>query len=122
MGNKNSVRINKPVNVRNEHTTLWNGNRITVKRLLAVEEFSEAVFAIVSKCIDDDRRRVYVEMFNIAFMSTVITSYTNVELPTDINDINYLLYETNLYDVVEGLANKKQIADIMNCARVLIGV
>lgn len=121
MENKASVQIIKPANVRNEHVTVWNGNRIIVKNLLSVEEFSDAIFSIVSKCIDDDSKKVFVEMFDIAFMATVITSYTNIKLPSDINDINYILYETNLYEVIEGLANKRQIESIMKCAKVLIG-
>lgn len=88
----------------------WRGLDVIVKKLLSPPELLSFYKDVLDLCSVGDDGSIVEPMLDLSFRIGVIKSYTNIELPKDINEINYILYETDLFDVVVSQINQSQIS------------
>ena len=91
----------------------WHTSELVVKSFLTMKEYFDTVHSILDDCTDKDGAVVY-EMVDFATKLNVIISYALIELPDDIDELYYIVYETDLYKTVYSFANKDQIDAIVS--------
>ena len=92
---------------------VWHTAELYIKTFLSLEEYNELTDSIVQYCYVDADCPAY-EMVDFALRLNTIAFYAIIELPTDIDELYYIAYESDLYDVVCANANKAQISSIIS--------
>lgn len=91
----------------------WHGVIIHIKYLLSRDDEYRLVRTIVNCCTTSDG--VFVpDMFELAKRACIVSAYSSVILPEDIDEQHKLLYYSNLFDVVKENANTCQINNIIS--------
>lgn len=103
----NNENVKKAFN-GNEVTINWNGGKLCIKRVLSVSEMLSFVANVVDGCFNGDNNEYTPELMDFVFLREVLDKYTNVDIPTDIEDLYALLYQTDLIDVVLDNVNGRQ--------------
>ena len=96
----------------------WHHNlRLRVRSFLRVGEMGNLVRDILEAVCKKDDGRLYPEMLDYAMRAGIVSYYADVELPEKIDDQYRLLYTTDLYDKVIGVANQGQVAAVREAVR-----
>ncbi len=103
------------VSVKQYKKIVWHTINIVVRYSIPIEEYYDLIHTIVDQCTDPDGNFIFA-VFDFAFRANVVSSYSNVELPTDHADMFEVLYATDLYAVVCKNANAEQIRSIETAA------
>ena len=90
-------------------TKHWNGIDVEVHRTLNFTDAMKFVDMVVSLAYDEMTGSYTPELKDLGIRKSVIDLYTNVELPTDIEECHEVLYETNLFEFVLNLINGRQL-------------
>lgn len=90
-------------------TKHWNGINVEVHRTLNFTDAMKFVDMVVSLVYDEMTGSYTPELKDLGIRKSVIDLYTNVELPTDIEECHEVLYETNLFEFVLNLINGRQL-------------
>lgn len=86
----------------------WYGVEVEVRRTINFENAMRFVDGVVSITYDNQTGSYTPELKDLGIRKSVIDLYTNVELPTDIEECHEVLYETNLFESVLNLINGRQ--------------
>lgn len=95
-------------------TVQWHTSELVIKQILTVEEYMATVNNILHDCKAPNSDDVAVELIDFAIKANIISAYSFVELPKDINSMYYIVYASDLYETVLSQANKKQIESIID--------
>lgn len=87
----------------------WNGIDIEVHRTLNFTDAMKFVDMVVSLTYDEMTGNYTPELKDLGIRKSVIDFYTNVELSTDIEKCHEVLYETDLFEFVLNLINRRQL-------------
>lgn len=97
-----------------ETTTVeWNGLNIIIRPTISLQEMFTAADLISHACFSAEDDSYQPENKDFAIRNYVMELYTNVTLPTDIEKKYYLLYKTDLVNVVTEHINKQQFNAMM---------
>lgn len=91
----------------------WHGKHIKVKKTIPVADVVRLVDS-VTKSMFIGENTYSPETVSFITKCQIIDAYTNVELPEDVNEGVYLVYETDLFDIVRDNASDTQLGDIMD--------
>ena len=89
----------------------WHTTQIYVKQFLSIQEYLDTINNIVRDCVDKDGN-IIVELLDFSTRVNIISSYAYVELPENYEDVYYIVYASDLYDVVCSNVCKSQIEAI----------
>lgn len=92
-----------------ETTTVeWNGLNIIIKRTISIQEMFTAADLISHACFAAEDDSYQPENKDFAIRNYVMELYTNVTLPADTEKRYYMLYKSDLFNVVLEHINKQQ--------------
>ena len=91
---------------------VWHTAEMYVKTFLSLDEYKDLIDSIVRTCTAEDGDCIY-EMIDFVTRVNIIAAYALIELPEDIDELYYVVYESDLYDVVVKNANQWQIDSII---------
>lgn len=80
---------------------------IQVTPLLDMDTFASAVESVAETCFDEDGKYI-AWVKDAAFMHAVLSSYTNLTMPSDLNDEFALLVGTDVYQTVVDVIDADQ--------------
>lgn len=92
-------------------TVPWHTTTIVIKQMLSLLEYLTAVDSILESCKSPEGE-IAIELLDFAIRVGVISAYAFVELPEDIGELYYLMYASDLYDLVCSVANSSQVESI----------
>lgn len=93
-------------------TDEWEGLSIIIKRTLSLDEMRSFVAKVVESCYDDDNTFA-PERKDIAIRLSTIILYSNITLPTTLDEQYDFAYRTNIYDLIYDRIDQCQYAVIM---------
>lgn len=99
----------------------WHGSQLIMKRLLTVQEYVELIHHILDDCRSKEKDVFAIELLEFSIRLNTISAYAFVELPTEIDEIYYIVYSTDLYDVVCKNANRAQVESIRKSVMLYVG-
>lgn len=91
----------------------WNGLKILVKEMLALDEVSDFVNAVTTACFDVDNYTFHPEWRDFVIRVAVVDLYTNLTMPRNPQKVYDILYRTQLFDAIVENVNRDQFDDIM---------
>lgn len=98
----------------------WHGLSITVRQMIPFKEVSQLINSVMSNCIIEDGGIFVPEAMDFAMRVNVILRYTNVELPSDIEEQYRIVYGSGLYEEIEAVINQSQIRAIKDTLAICI--
>lgn len=101
-------------------TVQWHSAQLVVKHSLSINDYIGLVRGIVRDCRPNGGEAAY-ELFDFSVRLNTVLYYAFVELPEDIERTFYILYNSDLFDVVCKYANTKQIDAAKSSAREILG-
>jgi len=116
----NELRRITGVSQKQNKSVHWHTATIIVKQLLSIREFIDVVRKIIADCKTQDGE-VELELLDFATRVNIIAYYAFIDLPKDIDELYYVVYASDLYDVVCSVANKEQVNSIKNAISMIIG-
>ena len=99
------------VSAKHNKKVQWRSSEITIKQLLSAQEYIAVTQDILRDCLAPDGT-VAIELIDFAIRANIVAAYAYVELPTEFEELYYVLYASDLYDKVCSVANKAQITEI----------
>lgn len=94
-----------------DYRVQWRGMNLVVKKLLSMDEMAVMFSDIMNECTIGINEVAYI-LLDYSFRKHVILYYSNAILPDNPDDINYIIYETDLFDTVCSHANSDQVMAI----------
>lgn len=113
---KNEVLRITGVSGKQYKTIQWHGAQIVIRQFLDMSNFIATVHAIIDDCSDPDGN-ISKELIDFATKLHIIAAYSFVELPDDLEQLYYITYASDLYEVIVKNANSSQIEAIINTAQ-----
>lgn len=98
----------------------WHSITLTVKQTLTVKEYIDTIHSIIQSCMTPDETCA-VELLDFAIRSNIISSYAFVELPESLDDMFYIVYSTDLYEVILKSVCDSQVESIRDTVNKMIG-
>lgn len=96
----------------------WHHNlRLRVRSFLRASEMGSMVRDILEAVCRKDDGRLCPELLDYATRAGIVSYYADVELPEKLEDQYHLLYTTDLYSKVMGIANQDQVAAVRDAVR-----
>ena len=96
----------------------WHHNlRLRVRSFLRASEMVSLVRDILEAVCRKDDGRLCPELLDYATRAGIVSYYADVELPEKLEDQYHLLYTTDLYSKVMGIANQDQVAAVRDAVR-----
>lgn len=89
----------------------WHTTAVVIRQMLSVSEYLTAVQNILNSCKSPEGE-IAIELLDFAIRVGIVSAYAFVELPEDVNELYYLMYASDLYDLICSVANKSQIESI----------
>lgn len=90
----------------------WYGTEITVQKIVSFKKMSEIVLRVAAVCFNRDDGSYMPEVMNTALRLCIFEAYTNIELPDDIDEQNFLIFGSGLWDLVTALIDADQLGTI----------
>lgn len=89
----------------------WNGKKLKVKYAITPGDIFDIATRVTDAAFSKDD--VYTpELASLLAKCLIIDKFTNIEIPADMDDGGYLVYETDLFDIVRENASDEQLGDI----------
>lgn len=108
MSNNKKINFNKFTGIINEHKpkpstltyTTANGERfdVTIMPRLDLSELAILVNSVVREVFDTNTNHYNPEIYDLILRKEVVSAYTNVAMPDDLNKMVDLLYCTDLFE------------------------
>ena len=98
----------------NERTYNWNGIEIKIKRNLSIFEMKILFDEIYNRCFSTDDGSYQPEYRDFAERASIISLYSDAELPADIMDQYDLVYKTDLYNFVTDHVDVTQFSAVLD--------
>lgn len=98
----------------------WHGKIINVRQLLSVEEEFSLIRKILKYCCNENTDQFIPELIDLSMRLNIVSYYSDVELPVDIEEQHKLLYCSDLFDIIVSHTNKAQIDSIMRSIRLCV--
>jgi len=102
-----------------EKVVLWHGVKILVHPFLHYSEYMETINSIVDYCTTEDGT-VHAELFDLASRAAVIGAYALVRLPSEMDDLMYVVFHSDLYDFIRSEVCLEQTESIVRVAREIV--
>ena len=99
---------------------MWNGKKITVKRLLTFRELSQFINNVMDLCFDNEHEIALPEAYDFAIRLNVIMMYAGILLDVDLESQFYIAYESGLYESIIEVINSAQLDTITNTVRTCV--
>ena len=100
----------------------WHTTTLTVRQLLPVEECLSLIDNIFKNCMSP-KGDFKVELLDFSIRVNIIAAYAiSVDLPTKPEDTYYLVYASDLYDVVCKIINSNQLKMIKQTIELRLGI
>lgn len=90
----------------------WHGKTLIIKTILSLDDIVRLIREILDICVKKDGNYFVPEMVDFAFRSAVIENYSQVELPSDIEERYFVVYAADLFNAIISVANMDQINSI----------
>lgn len=90
----------------------WRGLNINVRHSLDLRESLAFIDNVISACTDADTGDMHIEMLDLITRVSVVTMFTNIELPADLETQYRILYWTDLYGEIQARINKSQLESL----------
>ena len=90
----------------------WCGIEITVQKIVPFQKMSEIVQRVAASCFGKDDGSYMPEVMNTALRLCIFDAYTNIELPDDMDEQNFLIFGSGLWDLVTALIDADQLGTI----------
>lgn len=99
--------------IAKETTVDFYGIEIKVKYMITHEQYDNAIGQIMNCCYDDASGEYLPELRELATRTVIVAYYTNLELPDDVDDLNYLLFASDdLMDGIYSAINRTQLQEL----------
>lgn len=85
---------------------------VSVRYTLNRGEEAKCIRSIIECCYDTAGERFTPEFLSLSFMVNIISAYSSIELPDDIDLQHSLLFNTNIFELVLSSVCEKQIKSI----------
>lgn len=99
---------------------VWHTSEIIVKPMLSISEYVQTVRKILNACRGPEDS-IALELIDFAIRSNIISAYSFVQMPEDIDELYYIVYVSDLYDKICSVANKDQIESIKKSVMLYVG-
>lgn len=90
----------------------WRNTQIYVKHIIRVSEMAELINSVMSACCAGDGGFCQ-ELVDYALRYNIVTTYSLVEMPDDLDEQYRILYCSDLYKVVTENINESQLNSIV---------
>ena len=116
-----AIKLNKIINTIDMKPKVvdWHGLQLEVRPIITAKEYMSLVHSIVDDCKAPDEGCA-VELVDFAIKANIIATYTNVELPNDLQDLYNVVYASDLYDIVCTVVKQSQIEAIYRAVNLYI--
>ncbi len=94
----------------------WNGLEITVKPSLSLAEMLNFVSDIVTMCFSDEGEYL-PEVLDFAIRRSVLIYYSNLKLPSNIENQYPMVCDTDVYEKITESVNTRQLSEIIVAAK-----
>lgn len=99
----------------------WRSHNIKIKHTLSINEYLNVMQRIAQDCkVSGTENVVRIELIDFAIKTSIISAFSNVKLPENINDLYYIVYGTDLYDVICKNISKIQLESIISSVNMCI--
>ena len=124
MGNVKQVtqkELQKIVKFSNDQykTFPWHITSLTVIPFLDLNTYLSTINSIIADCRGPDGN-IMVELVPFSIRLHIINAYSFVDLPEDINEIYYIVYNSDLYETVINNVNCSQVDSIINSVNSIV--
>lgn len=108
-------KVRSVVGLRREkyRKIVWHSAELYVKTFLPLDEYRSLINGIVHYCITDSGEPLY-DMVDFATRLNIVVAYALVELPNNIDDLYYTIYESDLYQTICANVNKGQVESVLS--------
>lgn len=100
------------------HEVRWNGHDILIRESIGAKDITNVINNAFMYAVDEQNKESHPEFLRFGMMVSVISTFTNIDLPEDFEATYSLLHCTDLYNVVTGKINKQQLDEITEAIRV----
>lgn len=90
-------------------TLIWHGITVSVLTLLPLDDVPKFVRAVIDGCYSKTTQSFVPELKDFIFRMNVVSRYACVDLPTDLDELYTILYNTDLYDKLIEVINAGQL-------------
>lgn len=87
---------------------------VRIKRNLSLNEMLQFVEDVVSSCVDVESGKYFPEIMWFSIYSSLLTTYANFTLPSDVEKQYDLIYNTDAVELVMGHINRNQYEEIVS--------
>lgn len=94
----------------------WRGIDVEIKNTLSLVDMVSFVEDVVDSCFYEDRGFM-PELLDFAIRNGLITRYTNISIPSNLEKRYEILYETDIVDFVERYVDERQYKEIQIAIR-----
>ncbi len=94
----------------------FNDMTLSVKKNLPLKEAMGFVGDLVTTCIDEEKGEFMPEWFDFAVRIYVLVYYAGIEMPRNVSAAYAILYETDLFDRIFPIIDKRQFDVLVNAA------
>lgn len=107
---------------RDRHKKItWHTSELYVRTFLPYSEYQQLISNIVNGCITKSGDIVF-DAVDFSIRLNIVMSYALVDLPEDIEELYYIVYESDLYDTVCSFINKGQIESVRMAVMARLGL
>lgn len=104
MAEEKMISIEKMDDIMNDYfpateTVDFHGQELVITKVIAPEDMFELVRQIADGCFAPDGTYA-PEVFDLLLRAGIVTEYSNVRLPQNVDHMSRILYGTDLYDTV----------------------
>ena len=117
---KNELQRIAGVSGKQYKTIQWHNNSLILKQFLDINTYIETVNSIIEDCKAPDGT-IIASLVPFSTRLHIIMSYSFVELPDAFDELYYVVYNSDLYDVVCKNVNQPQIDSIINSVNTICG-
>ena len=118
---ENEVKKITGVSKKQYKNVHWHTATIVVKQFISLSEYVDIVRKIISDCKTDDNN-IATELIDFSIRVNIISSYSFVDLPKDIDELYYIVYASDLFDTVCSVANKEQVKTLISTVMSMVGI
>lgn len=116
MGNNNRISFDTFIEGLGEYYSptievQWNGINITVKKSLSVEETMQFVHNVADMCFSEEGE-YHPEIMDFAIRCEILTRYANFDLPDNVGKRYWMVYASNVVEVICAHINIEQLSQI----------
>lgn len=99
----------------------WNGKSLYVRPILKLKDMTFLIQDVLKTCETKTPGVLAPELIDFSFRRHIVSMYSLIEMPDDLDDQYKILYETDLFDVVTKNINKDQYQGILRAINLYVG-